>query len=126
MLKPKTFKELYKIVNPQDLLDVVDFSGINDHRNEEHRKIRRKLQKDLYHSLNYSLFEKIRYNRKKPIFLNRDMKDIDYEIIIESLQDFYHWSHQFNHIYAHIYLRVLNALEIPMSKIEEINNVVIK
>ena len=120
MKKPKTFKELYKIVNLQDLLDVVDFSGINDHRNEEHSKIRRKLQNDLYNSLNYAILDVVGYYRKQPHFLNREMEDIDYIIIIESLQDFYYWGHQFSHIYSHIYQRVQNALEIPIEEITPI------
>jgi len=120
MLKPKTFEELYKIVNPQDLLDVVDFSGINDHRNDVHNKIRRKLQKDLYDSLNYVVFEKKSYNRKEPRNLRRKMEDIDYIIIIESLQDFYYWGHQFSHIRSHIFQRVQNALEIPIEEITPI------
>ncbi len=126
MKKPKNFRELYKIVNPQDLLDVVDFSGINDQRNEEHRKIRRKLQKDLYDSLNYVIFKEKRNNRKEPKLLWREMKDIDYEIIVESLQDFYYWSNQFNHTHAHTFQRVQNALEIHNWQIEVILDKVVK
>ena len=120
MKKPKNFEELYKIVNLQDLLDVVDFSGINDHRNPENSKIRRKLQDDLYNSLNYVVFEKKRCFRKEPHNLFREMKDIDYEIIVESIQDFYYWGHQFSHVHSHIFQRVMNALEIPIEKIKKI------
>lgn len=120
MKKPKTFEELYEIVNLQDLLDVVDFSGINDHRDIEHSKIRRKLQDDLYNSLNYAIFEEVRLYRREPRYLNRKMEDIDYEIIIESIQDFYYWSHKFNRAHSHIFQRVMNALEIPMDQITPI------
>lgn len=125
MKKPETFKELFKLVNPQDLLEVIDFSGINDHRNVEHSKIRRKLQKKVYDSFNYrtiiwgeTVGEVCRQKRLHNT--STKMEGIDYEIIVESLQDFYYWSHQFNHIHAHIFQRVQNALEIPIEEIQKI------
>ena len=117
MKKPETFKDLFKLVNPQDLLDVIDFSGINDYRNVEHCKIRRALQDRVYNSLNYKVFDEVRKHRNEPKLLNTKMEDIHYEIIVESLQDFYYWGRQFTHIHSHIFQRVQNALDIPLEDI---------
>jgi hypothetical protein len=113
MKKPKTFKELIEIVNPEDLLEVLDFSGINDHRDKEHSELKRKYSELVYNS-------KGQFGWKRMGYIRFETPEEFYDTIIKCIQDFYYWSHQFSHIYAHIYKRVINALEIPIEEITPI------
>lgn len=110
MKKPKTLKELYNLVNPEDLLEVLDFCGINSNWDKVHNDLRKKFDRKIWKSIK-------NMNRKEPINYKIEIKDEHYETIIKCIQDFYWWSHQFNHSSAHIYKRVMNALDIPMKKI---------
>jgi len=118
MNKPRTFKKLYKLINPKDLLEVLDFCGINDQRDKKHAKLKREFSKKVYSG--------IKEHWKTPICWKYELTDEHYETIIKCIQDFYYWSHKFNHIYANIYERIINALNIPISEIKKIMDVIKK
>ena len=109
MKKPKTFEELYKLVNPKDLLEILDFSGINDHRDKDHATLKREFSTKVYQG--------IKDRWKSPIYYDYDITDKHYDMIVKCIQDFYYWSHEFSHEYSNIYQRVINALEISMNEI---------
>ena len=110
MNKPKTYRELIELVSPQDLLDVLDFSGRNDKPGNFHWTFRRGYSHQIYESIKD-------YRRKEPRMTIHELNDDFYDTIIKCIQDFYWWSRQFNHSHAHIYKRVINALDIPMEEI---------
>ena len=109
MKKPKTFEELYRLVNPKDLLEILDFSGINDHRDKDHATLKKEFSTKVYQGIKDSW--------KSPIYYNYDITDKHYDTIVKCIQDFYYWSHEFSHEYSNIYQRVINALEISMNEI---------
>lgn len=111
---PKTYEELLKLVNPTDLLEVLDFSGVNDNRDKEHSKIKGEFSNIVYNS--------IKDTPKNPSNQFIKLSDKHYNTIIKCIQDFYYWGHRFNHIYGHIYKRVCNALNISKKEIEKIYN----
>jgi len=115
MKKPKTYGELLTLVNPTDLLEVLDFSGVNDKIGSEHSILRRKFSNMVYNSMDFN-------NPKSPVNQGMPITNEYYDTIVKCIQDFYYWSHRFNHIYAHIYQRVCNVLNIP----KEIYEVVAK
>ncbi len=115
MKKPKTYEELLTLVNPSDLLEVLDFSGANDNKNKEHSIYRRDFSNMVYDS--------IKDCKKNPSYQHRKLSDKHYNTIVKCIQDFFYWSHSFHHIYGHIYQRVCNALDITEElyhKFEEI------
>jgi len=107
MKRPRSLRELYEIVNPKDLLEVLDFCGINDNRDKEHSKLKREFSNKVWESIKDG-------REKEPIYFKYDITDAHYETIIKCIQDFYYWGHEFDHVFGHIYKRVMNALEIPM------------
>lgn len=125
MKKPKTLKKLYELLHPKDLLEVLDFSGINDKKGTEHYKIKREFSKIVWNSVYYiSRFGKTKeYHCKNPQGIYTKIPESYYSSVIKCIQDFYVWSHWdsgYNHLYKPIYKRVINALEIPIEKIKEI------
>lgn len=105
MKQPKTYEELLDLVNPLDLEEVLDFSGINDKLNTPHWTLRRELSLSIWESMD----KECNY-WKEPRFveINKDF----YITLLKCIQDYYWWSHKFHHIHGAIYKRVVNALEI--------------
>jgi len=110
MKKPENYRELLKLVNPEDLLHAFDFSGKNDKPNSKHWKLKRKFSKLIWESIKD-------YRKKEPRNTIGGLCDNFYTTLIECMQDFYYWSRGFAHSHAHIFQRIQNALEIPIEDI---------
>jgi hypothetical protein len=111
MNKPDTYLDLLELVNPKDLLDIFDFSGINDKKESPHWDLRRKYSNLIWESIK-------NYREKEPRYTIYELNEEFYTTLIKCMQDFYYWSHKHNHPHAFIHKRVMNALNI---KVEEIN-----
>lgn len=102
MKRPDSWFQLIDLVNPKDLDEILTFCGRNSHSDSKHDNLREKYSKLVYNSISKGW----RHPR------NIEINDEFYETLIKCIQDFYHWSHQFHHIYANIYRRVVNTLDI--------------
>lgn len=122
MKKPNTLRELYYLVNPRDLLEVLGFSGVNDKPGSRHQEIKRKFDEVVWDSVYFSGWsDERRFHDKEPRSLNTAIPEEWYDSIIKCIQDYYRWTRGFNHHnFVHIYKRVINALDIDMDKIKEI------
>jgi hypothetical protein len=118
MKKPKTYQELWKLVSPRDLYEVLCFSGINDNRIKNHSELKDKYAREVWGLVSRNWMDGQRW--KDPKHSNKELDNEFYRTIILCIQDFYYWGHQFGHSHSHIYQRVMNALEIPMNKITPI------
>jgi len=113
MKTPETYEKLLELVNPEDLLEVLDFCGKNDYRDKTHSKIREQFSHNIYFSIKD---RDIRHPTNQFMELTKE----HYDTIVKCVQDFYWWSRKFQHNHTHIFKRVVNALEIPMEEIEKI------
>ena len=97
MKKPKTYKELLEIVNPKDLLEVLNFSGKNDVSSDKYWwDFKREFSYKIFKSMERTgIFDGTSWIN--PCFKNIELKDDHYELIIRCIQDFYWWSSKFHH-----------------------------
>ena len=116
MKKPKTYKELLDLINPKDLLEILNFSGINDKIDTLYWDIKRDLSSKVYKSMKDHKW----HDWRNPLHMNLELTYDHYDVIVGCIQDFYWWSHRFCHTHAQAYRRVVNALEIPIEKLDEI------
>jgi hypothetical protein len=115
MKRPETYKELMKYVNPKDLYEIFGFSGINDHTSKTNYDLRVKYLHRIYESMRLLLSHDLEEWRN-PLNIDIGNPDEFYATLIRCIQDYYWWSHQFNHIYATIYQRIMNALDIDITE----------
>lgn len=113
MKKPRTYKELLELVSPKDLLNVLDFSGVNDMPGTIHWDIKREFSKHIWESIKD-------HREKEPRYVSKKLNNTFYETVIKCIQDFYRWSREFNHPHSHIFKRVINALNIDINEIKKI------
>lgn len=120
MKKPDTYEKLLECINPEDLYEILSFSGRNDKKDQPHAELRKKYSSIIFNSME-RIGDRKDWRNPNPF---ADITPIDefYDTLIRCIQDFYWWSHQFAHIHASVYKRVMNVLNIS---IEE-DNIVVK
>jgi hypothetical protein len=116
MKKPETYEKLLQLVHPKDLDEIFSFSGRNDRVGLPHHDLRREYSTLIWKSMKHGSSEIEDW--RNPSNLNVELTELFYLTLIRCLQDFYWWSHGFSHIYASVYQRVVNVLEISMEQEE--------
>lgn len=101
------------LINPLDLDEIFSFSGINDKDKERYEK-RKKCSSQIFNSME-RIGDSKDWRNPNPY---TDITPIDefYDILVGCIQDFYWWSHKFVHIYASVYQRVMNILQIDLER----------
>ena len=125
MIRIEDFTELIGYVSVKDILHILDFSGRNDKTGSEHEKLRKKYShlfwKSLYRCREYT--QETYEDYTTPQWIEIDFNEFN-RTLVKCIQDFYWWAHNsFNHVYGHIYRRVVRALQIEedlyVSKVRE-------
>lgn len=125
MIETIRINELFQKVNPEDLVEVLNFSGIQDHdsftKQDKYHFARRYLQLRLDPYLN-SWLEK----RENPECDDSIISKTELELLLRNIQDYYFWSHQMLayhlQVYTARYVRVCLALGISIKEVQDFEN----
>lgn len=121
MIIYNTLFKLFQFVNPDDLWQILGFSGINwgnmsVEENDFRKEFRQEVYKYTVHRY-YTLLSKKQsdmFNDYHLLSASNEYKlsDDHYNMILWAIQDFYQWSHKLNHPESHFYTRVMKALDV--------------
>lgn len=128
MKKPETICDLVALCHPDDLYEVLTFSGFNDQSKEysfmntKKEEIIKKIYPFTWRYKRHKKEEEDKYININDMRSLSQMKldDEHHETIYRIIQDYYWWSNKLNGEDGYIYSRVINALDISIEELENL------
>jgi hypothetical protein len=111
MIKPGTLRELCEYIHLNDIDSCMGMNG-----NPKYYELKKEYSKKIWKIIKDHPRE---HNMSYKDFPHVELNDDFYDMIIGCTQHYYWWSHEFNRMRKYVYLRIINALNIPMELVKK-------